>query len=97
MVGPRASEFGRVVADGSMNSHTQRAIERCPTKNVFSREDAITQAIKHGFPVVPYKCPNGWDHWHVGKAVRKAKVFYNNRPKWETQWINKPSTVPGDS
>lgn len=78
-----------------MNSHTQRAIERCPTKDSLPRNTAITRAVKYGFPVVPYKCPNGWDHWHIGKNTRKAKVFYHNRPKWETQWINKQDTAPG--
>lgn len=77
-----------------MSTHIQRAIERCHTKHELSRDDAIARAVEYGFPVVPYKCPNGWDHWHVGKNMRKAKTFYNSRDIWEAQWINRPDTVP---
>ena len=78
-----------------MSTHLQRAIERCATKDELSRDSAIARAIEYGFPVVPYKCPNGWDHWHIGKSLHKAKLFYNDRPKWESQWINRSNTVPG--
>ena len=84
-----------VGAGTSVSAHIQRAIERCSTKYALTRDESIVQAVEYGFPVVPYKCPNGWDHWHIGKSHRQAKIFYSNRPRWESRWINKSDTIPG--
>ena len=78
-----------------MSTRIDRAIARCHTKQWLTRDQALVEAPRLGFPVVPYKCPNGLDHWHTGKSHSGAPVFYNHRDKWESAWINKPDTVPG--
>ncbi len=65
------------------------SVARCPTKIRRTRDDAITVATALHYPVVPYKCPNGHDHWHVGRSVKEAKLFYHDRPAWERKSRNK--------
>ena len=77
-----------------MDTRQDRAIARCPTKQPLTRDEALTAAPRLGFPVMPYKCPNGWDHWHIGKSWKRAAMFYKDRERWESVWINRPDTIP---
>jgi len=61
---------------------------RCPTKRILSRDEAIRVADSMGYPVVPYRCPNGNDHWHVGRSQKKAPEFHNHRDRWVNRKIN---------
>jgi hypothetical protein len=56
---------------------------RCFGKIIHTRDDAITEAVRLGYPVAPYKCPNGLDHWHVGNSQRNGNLFHNKREQWE--------------
>ena len=61
------------------------AFARCSGKIQRTRPDAIIEATRIGFPVAPYLCPNGYDHWHVGKSWKNGKLFHNKRDWWEAQ------------
>lgn len=71
-----------------MSANIDRSIARCYTKRVITRDQAITEAERLGYPVVPYKCPNGWNHWHVGASQAEAQIFYKDRPRWERKSRN---------
>ena len=64
------------------------SIARCPTKQRYTRPEAIDCAESLGYPVIPYKCPNGWDHWHVGHSMKVAPSFYGHRKRWESRIRN---------
>lgn len=72
------------------------SIARCATKIPVSRASAIHTAERLGYPVVPYKCPNGWDHWHVGRSQKGAPKFHNHRDKWEQQRKNQDTNTTED-
>jgi hypothetical protein len=56
---------------------------RCQNKLPLTRDAAITEATRLGYPVAPYRCPNGRDHWHVGNSKGNGQTFHNNRTRWE--------------
>ena len=78
------------------NHPHQEAVARCPTKQRHNRGEAIARAILMGYPVTPYKCPNGWDHWHVGKSRKKALDFYHHRDQWEARRRNQDRQDGGE-
>lgn len=57
---------------------------RCQSKVSHTRDSAIEEAIRLGFPVAPYQCPNGGDHWHTGNSQKNGRLFHINRTRWET-------------
>jgi len=61
---------------------------RCYGKVAHDRSAAIEEATRLGYPVAPYKCPNGRDHWHVGGSTKNAKLFHNQRTRWDKQSRN---------
>ena len=65
-----------------MSPRHSESIARCPTKVPLTRNRAIEIADTIGYPVVPYKCPNGWDHWHTGRSMKGAPEFHNHRDRW---------------
>lgn len=64
------------------------AVARCPSKIARTRGNAITEALRLGYPVAPYKCPNGKDHWHIGNSRRNARLFHNAHEQWEKKLQN---------
>ena len=66
---------------------------RCASKITRTRSNAITEAARLGFPVAPYKCPNGGDHWHVGRSIKNSKMFSNDRTRWESLARNQDTEV----
>lgn len=61
-----------------------QAVARCPTKLPLTRDAAIIEAGRIGYPVVPYRCPGG-DHWHVGASQKNSLEFINDRARWESR------------
>ena len=56
---------------------------RCLGKINLTRKQAIAEATRIGFPVSPYRCPNGHNHWHVGNSKKHGNLFHNHRARWE--------------
>ena len=76
------------VGVAGMPDRQSTSVARCPTKVRRTRPDALDTATTLGYPVVPYKCPNGHDHWHVGTNRQETKLFYTDRPAWERKARN---------
>jgi len=68
---------------------------RCQSKLPCTRAEAIAEAVRIGFPVAPYLCPNGRDHWHVGNSQKNGALFHTKRERWEGQPRNQEA-IPGE-
>ncbi len=55
---------------------------KCASKISLDRDAAILEARRLGYPVAPYICPNGHDHWHVGSSTRNGAQFHNHFDAW---------------